>query len=404
MSTLKLQNKQEMIMTSELELGHKAFGDILELLSESGSNGFADALRVLLNTAMLIEREKFIGAGPYERSSNRQAHGNGFKGKILKTRLGELELKVPQVREGGFYPNALEKGSRSEKALKLALAEMYVQGVSTRKVAAITEQLCGFEVSSSQVSRASAELDGVLEQWRNRSIGCIPYLMLDARYEKVRYGGSVIDLAILIAVGVNESGQRQVLGVSVSLSEAEVHWREFLLKLKDRGLYGTKLITSDAHAGLKAAKTAVFPSVLWQRCQFHLQQNAQSYVPKHDMKSRVATEIKSIYNTQNEEEAKRLLSLLVDKYRRTAPKLSEWLERNIPEGLTIFALAESHRKRLRTTNGLERVNKEIKRRTRVATLFPNEASCLRLVTAILMEISDDWETTKLPYISMNSNS
>jgi putative transposase len=403
-STLKLQNKQEMIMTSELELGHKAFGDILELLSESGSNGFADALRVLLNTAMLIEREKFIGAGPYERSSSRQAHANGFKGKILKTRLGELDLKVPQVREGGFYPNALEKGSRSEKALKLALAEMYVQGVSTRKVAAITEQLCGFEVSSSQVSRASAELDVALEQWRNRSIGCIPYLMLDARYEKVRYGGSVIDLAILIAVGVNESGHRQVLGVSVSLSEAEVHWREFLLKLKDRGLYGAKLITSDAHAGLKAAKTAVFPSVPWQRCQFHLQQNAQSYVPKQDMKSQVAAEIKSIYNTQNEEEAKRLLSLLVDKYRTTAPKLSEWLERNIPEGLTIFALAESHRKRLRTTNGLERVNKEIKRRTRVATLFPNEASCLRLVTAILMEISDDWETTKLPYISMNSNS
>lgn len=391
-------------MTSELELGHKAFGDILELLSESGSNGFADALRVLLNTAMLIEREKFIGAGPYERSSSRQAHANGFKGKILKTRLGELDLKVPQVREGGFYPNALEKGSRSEKALKLALAEMYVQGVSTRKVAAITEQLCGFEVSSSQVSRASAELDVALEQWRNRSIGCIPYLMLDARYEKVRYGGSVIDLAILIAVGVNESGHRQVLGVSVSLSEAEVHWREFLLKLKDRGLYGAKLITSDAHAGLKAAKTAVFPSVPWQRCQFHLQQNAQSYVPKQDMKSQVAAEIKSIYNTQNEEEAKRLLSLLVDKYRTTAPKLSEWLERNIPEGLTIFALAESHRKRLRTTNGLERVNKEIKRRTRVATLFPNEASCLRLVTAILMEISDDWETTKLPYISMNSNS
>jgi transposase-like protein len=383
------------------ELSNRTFGEILELVSTGESNNFGEAFRLLLNCAMRIEREKFMGVGPYERSDDRVAHANGFKNKTLQTRLGELRVDVPQVREGGFYPNALEKGTRVEKALKLALAEMYVQGVSTRKVAAITEQLCGFEVTSTQVSRASAELDGMMEQWRKRPLGCFPYLIFDARYEKVRHGGCVVDLAVLIAIGVDESGRRQVLGVSVSLSEAEIHWREFLLSLKDRGLYGSMLIVSDAHSGLKAAKTAVFPSVPWQRCQFHLQQNAQSYVPKQSMKSTVATEIKTIFNAPSDEEARRLLGLLVEKYKDTAPKLSEWLENSIPEGLAVLSVPQPHRQRLRTSNSLERVNKEIKRRTRVATLFPNENSCLRLVTAILMEIDEEWQTTKMSYLNFN---
>lgn len=387
-------------MTHQLDLNHKTFTDILELVSEGSANSLLDGVRVLLNLAMRIEREKFIGVGPYQRSDDRVAHANGFKNKNFQTRLGNIQVDIPQVREGGFHPNTLEKGTRVEKALKLALAEMYVQGVSTRKVTAITEQLCGFEVSSMQVSRATAELDQVLAQWRERKLECFPYLILDARYEKVRHGGTVVDCAVLVAIGVGENGKRQVLGVSVSLSEAEVHWRKFLLELKDRGLYGVKLIVSDAHAGLKAAKTTVFPSVPWQRCQFHLQQNAQAYVPKQNMKSVVASEIKAIFNAGSDEEARRLLKLLVDKYEKTAPKLSIWLEENVPEGLTTLGFPEAHRARLRTTNGLERVNKEIKRRTRVATLFPNEAACLRLVTAILMEISDDWETSQLPYLSM----
>lgn len=388
-------------MTHELELGHKTFGDILELVSTGESGCFSEAFRLLLNCAMRIEREKFMGAGLYQRSESRVAHANGFKNKTLQTRLGELRVDIPQVREGGFYPNALEKGSRTEKALKLALAEMYVQGVSTRKVAAITEQLCGFEVTSTQVSRASAELDEVMQQWRNRPLGRFSYLLLDARYEKVRHGGCVVDLAVLIAVGVDNTGKRQVLGVSVSLSEAEVHWREFLLGLKDRGLYGMTLVVSDAHAGLGAARTAVFPSIPWQRCQFHLQQNAQGYVPKQDMKPAVASDIRDIFNAPNNEEALRLLELFVKKYERTAPKLSDWASTAIPEGLAVFTVPPEHRQRLRTTNGLERVNKEIKRRTRVATLFPNEASCLRLVTAILMEISDEWLTSKMPYLNFN---
>ena len=177
-------------------------------------------------------------------------------------------------------PNALERGLRSERALKISLAEMYIEGVSTRKVAKITEKLCGFEVNSSQVSKATKLLDEEIHKWRNRPLSEFPYVMLDARYEKVRHGQQVVDCAVLIAIGIDANGNRDVLGVSVSLSEQEVHWRDFLKHLQERGLHGIQLITSDAHSGLKAAMRSVFPSVPWQRCQFHLQQNAQAYVPK----------------------------------------------------------------------------------------------------------------------------
>ena len=305
-------------------------------------------------------------------------------------------MRVPQVRGSSepFYPQSLEKGLRSERALKIALAEMYVQGVSTRKVAAITEKLCGFEVTSTQVSRASAELDGVLEAWRNRPLGEMPYLILDARYEKVRQGGIVQGTAVLIAIGVSLDGMRQIIGVSVALSEQEAHWRQFLKSLVERGLSGVRLIISDDHSGLKAARQAVFGSVPWQRCQFHLQQNAQAYVPKQEMKAQVAADLRAIFTATDRQAAETLLRAMVKRYAESAPKLAVWIEENVVEGLTVFLLPESHRRLLRTTNGLERVNKEVKRRTRVATLFPSEASCLRLVSAVLMEISDDWQTGK----------
>jgi putative transposase len=298
------------------------------------------------------------------------------------------------VRQGGFYPHSLEKGIRSERALKLALAEMYVQGVSTRKVAAITEQLCGFEVSSAQVSRAAAELDAVLEAWRTRPLGTYPYVYLDARYEKVRQDGQVRDAAVLIASGVDAAGKRAVLGVSVALSEQEVHWRTFLQSLLERGLRGVQLLISDAHGGLKAARLAVFGGMPWQRCQFHLQQNAQAYVPRQDLKREVAAAIRAIFNAPHLNEAKRLLAETVQQYRTIAPTLATWMEENLAEGLMVFAFPEAHRRLIRTTNGLERVNQEIRRRTRVARLFPNEASCLRLITAVVMEISEEWETGK----------
>jgi transposase-like protein len=368
--------------------------DVFEHLIEGGFDALPDAIRVLLNAAMLIERQKFIGVDPYQRTAERRAHANGFKEKTLQTRVGQITVAIPQVREGGFYPHTLDKGVRSERALKLALAEMYVQGVSTRKVAAITEQLCGFEVSSSQVSRAAADLDAVLAAWRERPLGTYRYVYLDARYEKVRQGGQVRDAAVLIATGVDGEGKRAVLGVSVALSEQEVHWRTFLQHLVERGMRGVELIISDAHAGLREARRAVFGGVPWQRCQFHLQQNAQAHVPRQEMKAEVAASIRAIFQASSLYEAKRLLAETVERYRGIVPKLATWMEENIPEGLMVFAFPQRHWRLLRTTNGLERLNQEIRRRTRVARLFPNEESCLRLVTAVVMEISDEWETGK----------
>jgi len=373
--------------------------EVLERLSADGFEALPEAIRLLLNLAMALERQQHLNAAPYERSEERseerQAHANGFKEKTLQTRVGKLTVAVPQVREGGFYPKSLEKGLRSERALKLALAEMYVQGVSTRKVAAITEELCGFEVTSSQVSRATAELDAVFAAWRARPLGKFPYVSLDARYEKVRVDGQVRDAAVFTAVGVDFLGHRQVLGVSVALSEAEVHWRAFLQSLQQRGLSGVQLITSDDHAGLKAARVAVFGGIPWQRCQCHLQRNAQSYIPKQSLKAEVAADLRAVFNASNRADAEEQHRKVVAKYATTAPKLSEWIETNVPEGLSIFALPSAHQRLLRTTNGVERaINQEIKRRTQVVRVFPNEASCLRLVTAVVMEISEEWETGK----------
>jgi transposase-like protein len=375
--------------------------DAVELLKDNGFDGLAEAVTVLLNTAMVAERSEYLGARPYERSESRSGYANGFKDKTVKTRLGALPLKVPQTRDCEFYPQSLEKGLRSERALLLSIAEMYVQGVSTRRVKRIVEELCGMDVSSSQVSRAARELDELLADWRERELGVYRYIVLDARYEKVRQGGQVLDAAVLIACGVGADGQRDILGCSVSLSEAEVHWRTFLTSLKDRGLYGIELIASDAHQGLQAARRAVFPSVPWQRCQFHLQQNAGQYVPSISMRIPVAGDIRAIFNAPDRHEAERLLEKFVGRYQTTAPKLATWAEEALPEGFTVFSLPTSHRRRLRTTNLIERVNQEVKRRTRVARLFPNEASCLRLVSAVLMEIAEDWQTADKRYVTFN---
>jgi putative transposase len=368
---------------------------LLEQIAQQGLDVLPAIIRTVINTAMQIERQNYLGAGPYERSQARQGHANGYKPKTVTTRVGQVTFDVPQVRDGGFYPQSLEKGLRSERALKLALAEMYVQGVSTRKVAAITEQLCGTEISSSQVSRATAELDEQFAAWRERPLGRMRYLYLDVRYEKVRQDGQVRDAAVLMAMAVNREGKREVLGVSVSLGEHEVHWRTFLKSLVARGLTGVQLIIADDHGGLQKARMAVFGGVPWQRCQCHLQRNAQAYVPRRAMKREVAADIRAIFNAATRQDADTLLARTVEKYAPQASALADWLEENIPQGLTIFAFPSEHQRRLRTTNSLERLNREIRRRSRVAMLFPNEASCLRLVTAVVMEISDEWQTDRV---------
>jgi putative transposase len=368
--------------------------ELVQLLSEHGFDGMAAAMELLFDECMRIERRVALGAGPYQRSEARRGQANGFKPKTIKTRIGPLELSVPQVRGMKFYPSVLERGCRSEKALRLALAEMYVQGVSTSKVTKITEEMCGCEISSSDVSRAKAMLDEELDKWRNRPLEAVPYLILDARYEKVRQSGCVVDCAVLVAIGVDTAGHRSVLGVSVSLSEAEVHWRDFFKSLVARGLHGVEMIVSDAHAGLKEARQACFPGVPWQRCQFHLLQNALHHVPRQEMKSGVMDDLRSVLDAADQQAAQEQLQRVVRKYQPTAPKLANWIEENVPESLTVLRLAATHRRRLRTTNMLERLNREIKRRTRVATLFPNETSLLRLITSVLMEVSEEWETGK----------
>ena len=343
--------------------------EILEDFANEGINQLKDSLERLFNQLMIAEREDFIGAGPYERSPDRKDYSNGFKNKTLLTRSGKFNLKVPQVRGGDFYPSSLEKGEKVEQALKLALAEAYVQGVSTRRMKEVTEKLCGTEISSTQVSRLSRVLDEEVEKFKARSLGQYRYLYLDAQYEKVRYEGSVRSLAVLKAVGINEEGVREVLGVSCSLSEAEVHWRGFLENLITRGMRGLQLIISDDHAGLKKALQAVLPSVKWQRCLFHLAQNAGAHVPSASMKKEASAAVREIYQAIDKNEAEQRMRKVVERYKDKALHFCDWLEEHFVEGLTFFDFPKSHWKKIRTNNLMERMNQEQKRRTRISSAF-----------------------------------
>jgi transposase-like protein len=376
---------------------------LVEELGQQGLHGLSELLSRLFNEMMKAEREHALQAGPYERTESRKGYANGFKDKAVQTRFGKLQLQVPKTRGINFYPQCLEKGERSERALKLAIAEMYVQGVSTRRIAPIAEELCGFELSSTQVSRLSAILDEELEKFRKRQLGRMVYLYLDADYQKVRHDGQVRNMAVLKAVGVNDQGGREVLGISCSLSEAEVHWRKFLESLLERGLKGVEMVISDDHAGLKAALRATLPSVPWQRCLFHLAQNVQAHVPSVSMRKEVAQAVRDIYQALNRKEAEQRLKEIVVRYEKRAPKLCEWLEENAPEGMNFYSRPRAHWKKVRTVNVVERLNEEVKRRTRVARLFPNEASCERLVTAVVAEIHEEWVSGK-KYLTVEAES
>lgn len=388
-------------------MANSKYTTILETLIEdvaanSNGDGVTKVISTVLNLAMELERDKAVQAENYERSDERQGQRNGYKDKTLKTRMGKVPVQIPQVRGMEFYPQSISKGCRSERALKLAIAQMYIQGVSTRKVTKIVEELCGFGVSQAQVSDATKLLDEEIQKWRTQPLGEYRYLVIDATYEKVRVDNSVVSAAVLIAFGVDTNGYRRVLGVSTDLSEAEVHWRSFLQSLVERGLHGVKMITSDAHSGLKAARTAVFPTVPWQRCQFHLQQNAGHYVPKKSMRENVASDIRMIFNAPDRENAERYLNIVLKKYESSAPDLATWMELNVPESLTIFDFPKKHQRRLRTSNLAERQMEEIKRRTKVASIFPNKESVNRLVSALMMEVDDTWQTGKR-YLDMEAD-
>jgi transposase-like protein len=379
--------------------------ELMEQLIKSGPGGMAQVFTALFNLAMRMERDRHVGAGPYERTEERRGHANGFKPKKLDTPAGTLTVAVPKTRgtEEPFFPQSLERGLRSSRAVLLAVAEMYINGVSTRDAAKVMAQFGLESLSSTQVSRAAALLDEELEAWRTRQLGAVRYLILDARYEKQRDGGVVRDAAVLSAIGITPEGRRRVLGVSTALSEAEVHWRAFLDNLVDRGLRGVEFVVSDDHAGLRAARKAILPGAIWQRCQFHLAQNAIHHSPTLAIRKRIGAELRAVWNARDLPTAEAELKRLVAAYADTAPKLAAWMEDNIPEALAVFRLPEHHRKRMRTANSIERaIQQEIKRRTYKVRVFPNEASLLRLVSAILAEIDEDWATTDRVYINMTN--
>jgi len=371
---------------------------LVELVKEG------DYLRTVVEEVMQqvleAEMDEALGAEKGERTPNRQGYRSGHYPRTLITRVGKLELRVPQDRQGRFRTEVFERYQRSEKALVGALAEMYIQGVSTRKVKAITEELCGHEFSASTVSRINESLDGELAKFAERRLEEeYPYLVLDARYEKVREDGVVRSQAVLVAIGINREGRRCVLGVGLANRESTTSWREFLLGLKQRGLRGVELVVSDDHAGLKQAIVEILPEAVWQRCWVHFLRNALDYLPRK-ANDDCLVELRWLYDRHDLEQARQDLAVWLNKWQAKYPKLCDWVEANLEETFTFYRLPVEHHKHLKSTNLLERINEEIKRRTLVVRIFPNAASCLRLVRALAAEIHEDWiEATR--YLNMD---
>lgn len=348
-----------------------------------------------------LEMDETVGAGKSERTEARSGYRSGYYSRTLVTRVGKLELRVPRDRQGRFRTEVFERYQRSERALVGALAEMYVQGVSTRKVKAITEELCGHEFSASTISRMNQTLDEELEKFAGRKLEEeYPYVVLDARYEKVREDGLIRSQAVLVAIGINWEGRRCVLAVEMANRESVSSWRDFLQKLKDRGLRGVQLAVSDDHAGLRRAIEEMLPEAAWQRCYVHFLRNALDYLPRK-ADDDCLTELRWIYDRRDLEEARRDLAAWLGKWSSRYAKLCDWVESNIEQTLTFYRFPQSHHKHMKSTNMLERLNEELKRRTLVVRIFPNQASCLRLVRALAAETHEDW-IEAIRYLNMEA--
>ena len=361
---------------------------------EAGSEWLRDLVEWLYQEMLEMEFTEHVGAGRYERTADRQGYRNGYRERQLHTRVGTLNLRVPRDRDGTFSTQLFERCQRSERALILALQEAYVTGVSTRKVRRITEKLCGTQFSKDQVSRMAQALDDELDPWRKRPLGKnYPYLVIDARYEYIREDGQVASEGVLTVEGINSKGYRQVIGVSMAPGEDATSWGEIFRALIERGLDPSTVVgvTSDDHRGLREALRRYFPHVGWQRCQMHYQKNAASKVlRKH--RGEVHDQLRDVFAAPDLEEAQRRAEQMIEHWSHRLPEFSEWLEETIEQTLTVFHLPKNHRVRLRTTNNLEKLHQEVKRRTRVVRIFPNRRSCLRLVSALAMEQSDEWLT------------
>ncbi len=371
-----------------------------ELMSED-ADFLKPLMREVVQQVLEAEMEEALGAQKSERTEGRLGYRSGYYNRTLVTRVGKLELRVPQDRQGRFRTEVFERYQRSEKALVGAMAEMYVQGVSTRKVKAITEELCGHEFSASTISRINQTLDEELEKFSQRKLEeAYPYLILDARYEKVREDGAIRSRAVLVAIGINWEGRRCVLAVDLANRESQSSWRDFLLALRKRGLREVECVVSDDHAGLKKAIQEVLTESAWQRCYVHFLRNALDYLPRK-ADDDCLMELRWMYDRRTLEEARRDLAAWLMKWSGRYPKLCDWVENNIEETFTFYRLPRQHHKNLKSTNMLERLNEELKRRTLVVRIFPNADSCLRLVRALAAEIHENW-IEAMRYLNMDA--
>jgi putative transposase len=367
----------------------KSVEELKVMLSEE-----EDLLRPIVQIAVQefleAEMKEALGVAKGERSAERLGYRSGYYPRKLITRVGTLELRVPQDRQGRFSTEIFSRYQRSEKALVAALVEMYVQGVSTRKVKAISEELCGHEFSASTISELNTKLDGELERFARQALEAeYPYLILDARYEKVREEGVIRSRAVLVAIGIDWDGRRRILGVELANRESATSWREFLLGLKARGLTGVRLAISDDHQGLKRAIAEVIPETAWQRCYVHFLRNALDHLPRK-ADDDCLTELRWLYDRRDAAEARLHLCAWLERWSAKYPKLCAWVEESIEETWTFYRSPREHHKHLKSTNLLERLNQELKRRTHVVRIFPNEASCLRLIRALACEQHEEW--------------
>ena len=360
-----------------------------------------EGTRLLTQLAVELEAEQVIGAGRYERSENRTTHRNGYRERTWETRVGEIPLRIPKLRDGTYFPSLLEPRKRSEKALLSVVQSAYVQGVSTRKVDDLLRALGLTGIDKSKVSRICKELDDVVEAFRNRPLeGKYPYLWLDALYLKVRQDHRIVSKALIVAIGVRETGEREILGLTLGASEEYAFWLDFLRSLSRRGLQGVELVTSDAHEGLKAAIRQVLTSATWQRCRVHFMRNVLAHIPKGS-KSMVAAALRTIFAQPDREAAGEQLAEVVKAMHDRWPKAADLVAAAEDDVLAYMGFPQEHWTRIYSTNPLERVNKEVKRRTNVVGIFPDEPSVIRLVGSVLMEISDEWQVGRR-YFSQES--
>ena len=374
-------------------------GEVKGLLGED-RDFLKELLHEVIQEVLEAEMNDALGAQKGERTGDRLGYRCGYYPRALITRVGKLELRVPQDRQGRFSTEVFERYQRSEKALVSALAEMYVQGVSTRKVKAITEELCGHSFSASAVSGVVKRLDEQLSQFAQRQLEeAFAYVILDARYEKVRESGSIRSRAVLVAIGIDWEGRRQVLGVELANRESTSSWKEFLLTLRQRGLRGVELVVSDDHAGLRKAIAEVLPEAVWQRCYVHFLRNALDHLPRKGDDD-CLRELRWLYDRRDVNEARKDLAGWLKRWQDKYAKLCAWVEDKIGETLSFYSLPLGHHKHPKSTKMLERLNEEIKRRTRVVRIFPNEQSCLRLIRALAVETHENWIEAHR-YLDMN---